>query len=461
MESQTDLAGNRMDPLPLDLSPYFEDLESYDLLHWVGHVCEMVGLLIESEGPAAALGDFVEIETGAGNRIRCQVVGFRDGRVLSLPLDEPVGLQLGNRVITRKHDAQIGVSSDLLGRVIDGFGKPIDGAEPIRAEAFYDLSAPPPNPLKRANLVRPLYTGIRVIDSLVPLGVGQRVGLFGGSGVGKSTLLSTLCRNHAAEVNVVALIGERNREVRAFIENDLGEEGMRRSIVVVATSDQPAPLRVRAALVAIAIAEYFRDLGKDTLLVMDSVTRLAMAQREIGLASGEPPSQKGYTPSVFSLLPKICERAGSFEKGSITAIFTVLVEGDDFNEPICDAVRGILDGHLILSRKLQSEGHYPCIDPINSISRFAGALMSAEHSSMGQTLRESLSIFQRSEDLIQLGAHVEGKNRKLDASIQNRESIVSFLRQESDTLSPWPDTMNQLGELATRLGYQERQKVHE
>lgn len=439
------------DSKPLNLNPYFLDLESHDLLHWVGHVREMVGLLIESDGPSAAVGDFCEIQTNAGNRIRCQVVGFRDGRVLSMPLDEPVGLQLGNRIVARKQAAQIGISEALLGRVIDGFGRPIDGGETIRPDAFYDLSTAPPNPLSRAHITRRLETGIRVIDSLLPLGIGQRVGLFGGSGVGKSTLLSALCRNHAADVNVIALIGERNREVRAFIENDLGEEGMKRSIVVVATSDQPAPLRVRAAFVAMAIAEYFRDLGKDTLLVMDSVTRLAMAQREIGLASGEPPSQKGYTPSVFALLPKLCERAGNFQRGSITGIFTVLVEGDDFNEPVCDAVRGILDGHLILSRKLQSEGHYPCIDPLHSISRLASALMTPDHARMAQTLRESMSIYQRSEDLIQLGAHVEGKNRKLDASIHHRDSINEFLRQDSATVSPWQNTFHQLGELAANL----------
>lgn len=452
MELLTALAADPINGPPLDLTPYFGDLEAHDLLHWVGHVREMVGLLIESDGPCAALGDFCEIQTNSGGRIRTQVVGFRDGRVLSLPLDEPIGLQLGNRVVTRKQAAQIGVSTGLLGRVIDGFGKPIDGGEPVRADAYYDLAAVPPNPLSRVKIDKPLKTGIRVIDALLPFGMGQRVGLFGGSGVGKSTLLSTLCRNHSAQVNVIALIGERNREVRAFIENDLGEEGMKNSVVVVATSDQPAPLRVRAALVAMSIAEYFRDLGKDTLLVMDSVTRLAMAQREIGLASGEPPSQKGYTPSVFALLPKIFERAGNFPKGSITGIFTVLVEGDDFNEPICDAVRGILDGHLILSRKLQSEGHYPCIDSLHSISRLAGALMTPEHSRMAQALRESLSIYERSEDLIQLGAHIEGKNRKLDSSVTHRDSIKRFLKQDSAVVSPWEQTFTELTELASKLG---------
>jgi FliI/YscN family ATPase len=451
LESLTGLADSFRDPLPLDLEPFFNDVESSDLLQWVGYVREMVGLLIESDGPSVAIGDFCEIQTSAGGRIRSQVVGFREGRVLSLPLDEPAGLQLGSRVIARSHAGQIGVGPELLGRVLDGFGKPIDSGAPIAVDKFYDLSAPAPSPLSRAGITMPLTTGFRVIDGMLPVGVGQRIGLFGGSGVGKSTLLSSLCRNHSADVNVIALIGERNREVRHFIEHDLGEEGMRRSVVVVATSDQPAPLRVRAAFVAMAIAEYFRDQSKNVLLVMDSVTRLAMAQREIGLASGEPPSQKGYTPSVFSLLPKVFERAGNFEKGSITGIFTVLVEGDDFNEPVCDAVRGILDGHFILSRRLQSEGHYPSIDVLSSISRLANALMDPGHARHAQQVREALSIYQNSEDLISLGAHVEGRNSKLDASIRSREAVKQFLRQTPYEKSAWSDTRSGLENLAKQL----------
>jgi FliI/YscN family ATPase len=451
LASLTVLAGNLPDPAPLNLNPYFDDLQSADLLHWVGIVREMVGLLIESDGPSVAIGDFCEVQTAIGGRIRCQVVGFRDGRVLSLPLDEPTGIQLGSRVVARKQAGLIGVGPELLGRILDGFGKPMDEGEPVFSEAFYELAARAPSPLSRANIDTPLTTGFRVIDGMLPLGVGQRVGLFGGSGVGKSTLLSALCRNQSADVNVIALIGERNREVRQFIENDLGPEGMRRSVVVVATSDQPAPLRVRAAFVAMAIAEYFRDKSQNVLLVMDSVTRLAMAQREIGLSSGEPPSQKGYTPSVFSLLPRIFERAGKFETGSITGIYTVLVEGDDFNEPVCDAVRGTIDGHIILSRRLQAEGHYPCIDVLSSISRLAGALMDQSHAKNAQKLREALATYHGAEDLIDLGAHVEGRNAKLDASIRCREPLKKFLRQSAHETATREETRREMEILAQQL----------
>ena len=297
------------------------------------------------------------------------MIGFRDGRVLSMPLEETGGLCLGDRIVARGGNADVDVSPLLLGRVLDGFGAAMDGGPPILAAEARPIYAQPPGPMERAHIDQRLPTGIRVIDGMLPCGKGQRIGIFGGSGVGKSTLLGSMARSSSAGVNVIALIGERNREVRAFIEHDLGEEGMSRSVVVVATSDRPAPLRVRACFVALAIAEYFRDKGEDVLLVMDSVTRLAMAQREIGLAAGEPPSQKGYTPSVFSLLPKICERAGNFAQGSITAFFTVLVEGDDFNEPVCDAVRAILDGHIVLARELGAAGHFPAIQVLDSVSR--------------------------------------------------------------------------------------------
>src|SRR5580704_5972712 len=325
-----------------DLTPFIAGLDQIDLLPWTGQVTATVGLLIESQGPAVAIGDFCDILTENDRKIRTQVIGFRNGRVLAMPLDEPDGLQLGSPVVARVQEARLAVGPGLLGRVLDGFGQPMDGGPAIEATDTYPLYAPPPNPLKRRHITDRLVTGIRPIDSLLTCGKGQRIGLFGGSGVGKSTLLGAMSRKNSAQVSVVALIGERNREVKAFLEHELGPEGMEHSVVVVATSDRPAPLRIRAAFVALAAAEYFRDQGKDVLLVMDSVTRLAMAQREIGLAAGEPPSQKGYTPSVFTLLPKVFERAGSFQTGSITGFFTVLVEGDDFNEPICDAARGIL-----------------------------------------------------------------------------------------------------------------------
>ncbi len=420
-----------MEESSLNLGPYFEDLGHLHTMRWTGEVVQVVGLLIESKGPAVALGDFIEIYTSDRRPIRCQVVGFRNGRVLSMPLEEAVGLQLGDRVIAREEAALIGVGRDLLGRVLDGFGHPIDSGVRLTPEANYSIFATPPNPLDREHITDPLITGIRSIDSLLPCGIGQRVGLFGGSGVGKSTLLSTMARNHSADVSVIALIGERNREVRAFLDHDLGREGLKRSVVVVATSDHPAPLRVRACFVAMAIAEYFRDQGLKVLFVMDSVTRLAMAQREIGLATGEPPSQKGYTPSVFALLPKIFERAGNFRNGSITGFFTVLVEGDDFNEPICDAVRSMLDGHIILSRQLQAAGHYPAIDVLNSISRLTSSIAPVDQQRSARKLREALAVYARSEDLIQLGAHVQGANPTLDASIRAREQILNFLRQYS------------------------------
>src|ERR1700691_1319832 len=404
----------------VDLTPYIEDLDQIDLLPWSGQVTATVGLLIESQGPAVAIGDFCEILAGNGRSIRTQVIGFRNGRVLAMPLDEPDGLQLGSRVIARSQEARLGVGNGLLGRVLDGFGQPMDGGPPVEPSATYPLYSSPPNPLQRVHITERLVTGVRSIDSLLACGKGQRIGLFGGSGVGKSTLLGAMSRKNSAQVSVIALIGERNREVKAFLENELGPEGMKRSVVVVATSDRPAPLRIRAAFVALAAAEYFRDQGADVLLVMDSVTRLAMAQREIGLAAGEPPSQKGYTPSVFALLPKIFERAGNFERGSITGFFTVLVEGDDFNEPICDAARGILDGHLILSRDLAASGHYPALDLLNSISRLANKVVTKAEIEASQKVRESLSLYHDSQDLIQLGAYVAGTNPKLDAAIRCR-----------------------------------------
>jgi flagellum-specific ATP synthase len=436
---------------PISLDPYIKDLDQMDLIPWSGEVTATAGLLVESQGPAAAVGDFCEISTGNGRIVRTQVIGFRNGRVLAMPLDEPDGLQLGSRVVARSQDARLAVGPGLLGRVLDGFGQPMDGGPAIEAETTYPLYSPPPSPLDRRHITERLVTGVRAIDGLLTCGKGQRIGLFGGSGVGKSTLLGAMSRKNSAQVSVIALIGERNREVKAFLEHELGVEGMKRSVVVVATSDRPAPLRIRAAFVALAAAEYFRDQGADVLLVMDSVTRLAMAQREIGLAAGEPPSQKGYTPSVFTLLPKIFERAGSFQKGSITGFFTVLVEGDDFNEPICDAARGILDGHLILSRELAASGHYPAIDLLNSISRLANKVNTKAEVEAAQKVRESLSLYQQSADLIQLGAHVQGANPRLDQSIRVRPQIISYLRQDADNYSPAEETRNGLFSLVKQL----------
>jgi flagellum-specific ATP synthase len=435
----------------LDFRPHLEALERLETYRWTGTVTELVGLLIESEGPAAAVGDFCEIHCAGGRRIRTQVVGFRDGRVLSLPLEETGGIQLGDRVVARKEEARVGVGRDLLGRVLDGFGQPMDSGAPPEAEEWYELYRPPPGPLEREPIREPLVTGIRAIDSLLPCGKGQRIGIFGGSGVGKSVLLGAMSRHNFADVSVIALVGERNREVRAFIEQELGAEGMKRAVVVVATSDRPAPLRVRACFVALAVAEYFRDQGADVLLVMDSVTRLAMAQREIGLAAGEPPSQKGYTPSVFNLLPRVFERAGNFRRGSITGFFTVLVEGDDLNEPIADAVRAILDGHIVLSRRLAAAGHYPAIDVLNSVSRLSPQITPPEHWQAAQRIRDALSAYQQAEDLINLGAYVSGTNPKLDAALRARQRLLEFLRQEAGVKSPLEETRAGLEAVAALL----------
>lgn len=436
----------------LGLGRYFEALPRIDPVRSAGRVTDIVGLLVESEGPATAIGDFCEVRTSTGRSIRTQVIGFRNSHVLSMPLEETDGLQAGDTLVARAEDAKVAVGRSLLGRVLDGFGKPMDGGPDIPGERAYELYAAPPPPLERENINEPLVTSIRAIDSLLPCGKGQRIGIFGGSGVGKSTLLAAMSKHSQAGVNVIALVGERNREVREFIENDLGPDGLARSVIVVATSDRPAPLRLRACFVALAVAEYFRDSGEDVLLVMDSVTRLAMAQREIGLAAGEPPSQKGYTPSVFHLLPKVFERAGNFRHGSITGFFTVLVEGDDLTEPISDAVRAILDGHIVLSRDMGAAGHYPAIDVLQSVSRLASRVATAEHNESARKIREALATYRRSEDLINLGAYASGSNPQLDAAIGLLPELNRFLRQGIDEASSAAETLATLKALAESGG---------
>jgi FliI/YscN family ATPase len=427
-----------------DLNRYLSFVERSTFERTEGSVSEVVGLLVESDGPPGAVGDFCEIQVRSGRAIRVQVIGFREGRLLSMPLEEVDGIEAGARIIRRPEQARLGVGPELLGRVLDGFGCPMDGRPAGETRAELDLYAAPPGPLEREHIVEPLATGIRVIDGLLPCGKGQRVGIFGGSGVGKSTLLGCMARNNSADVSVIALIGERNREVRGFLEHELGPEGLAKSVVVCATSDRPAPLRIRACFVALAIAEYFRDQGADVMLIMDSVTRLAMAQREIGLAAGEPPSQKGYTPSVFHLLPKIFERAGNFHRGSITGLFTVLVEGDDFNEPIADATRGILDGHIILSRELGAAGHYPAIDVLHSTSRLEGALSTPGQRDAARKIRGAMAEYQRAEDLINLGAYLAGANPHLDSAIQMRSKLVEFLRQTPTEATQREETIERM-----------------
>jgi FliI/YscN family ATPase len=426
-------------------------LAHIDPLRRTGTVTEVTGMIVQSTGPLAAVGEVCEIESSSDRRILVQVVGFRDGQVLSMPLEETTGLIPGSSIVARADESSVRVGPGLLGRVLDGYGRPIDGKPPIDSAIHYPLQAPPPNPMERRHITERLVTGVRVLDGMLPLGKGQRMGIFGGSGVGKSTLLGSLAKNNSAQVTVVGLIGERNREVLEFIDHELGPEGLKRSVIVVATSDRPAPLRARAALTCTAVAEYFRDQGLDVLLIMDSVTRLAMAQREIGLAAGEPPSQKGYTPSVFSLLPKIFERAGNFQRGSITGLYTVLVEGDDFNEPISDAVRSILDGHIILSRKLGDMGHYPAIDLLQSVSRLTSKIATPDEKAVAQKVREAMALYRNSEDLIQLGAYVAGSNPKLDTSLRCISSIDQFLRQEPHYKASFEETTAQLTSVAQAL----------
>jgi flagellum-specific ATP synthase len=440
-----------MTGMPGILRRYIDGLHDLETMQETGEVVEVAGLLVESNGPAAGIGDFCEIRTAGGGRVRSQVIGFRNGRVLSMPLEETGGVQLGDAIVARRSAARMPVGPELIGRVLDGFGRPIDGGPELAASQSRDLYHPPPGPLEREHITQPLATGIRVIDSLLPVGLGQRIGIFGGSGVGKSTLLGCMARNNSADITVIALVGERNREVRAFLDHEMGTEGMRRAVVVVATSDRPAPLRVRACFTSLAIAEYFRDEGANVLLVMDSVTRLAMAQREIGLAAGEPPAQKGYTPSVFALMPKVFERAGNFERGSITGLFTVLVEGDDFNEPICDAVRAILDGHIVLSRQLAAANHYPAIDVLQSVSRLQSELASPEQAAGARAAREALALYRQAEDLIQLGAYTAGTNPRLDTVIRTRPQILEFLKQEPGLRSPREETLRELARIATAL----------
>jgi flagellum-specific ATP synthase len=421
------------DPV-IDLGVYSEKLRHMNLIKTVGSVKRAVGLVVESQGPPVSVGELCEIAgSGGGDPIPAEVIGFRDNYVLSMPLFKVNGVKLGDKVICRKKQATVPVCSALLGRVIDALGNPIDDLGPIPTAEYYPLHHSSTNPLERQNIDEMLGTGIRAIDGLLTCGKGQRIGIFGGSGVGKSTLLGMMSRYTSADVNVISLVGERGREVRGFIEKDLGEEGLKRSVVVVSTSDQPPLLRIRAALVATTIAEYFRDQGKDVLLVMDSLTRFAMAQREVGLAAGEPPSSKGYTPSVFALLPRLLERAGNFRSGgSITGFYTVLVEGDDMNEPVADAVRSLLDGHIVLSRDLAWRNHYPCIDILASVSRLMPDLVSGSTLEKAGRVRDWLSTYFKAEDMLNIGAYVKGSNPKIDQALRKMDAVNAFLKQRSD-----------------------------
>ncbi len=414
----------------------------------LGRVAQVVGLIAESEGPSSRVGDVCLVEARVGQPpVVCEVVGFRGERVLLMPLGDMAGVQPGSLVRSTGSCLRVPVGAGMLGRVVDGLGRPIDGKGPLSVTATYPNLAPPPNPMERQMITRPFATGVRAIDGMLTIGVGQRVGVFAGSGVGKSTLLGMVARYGRADVNVIALVGERGREVREFIENDLGPDGLERSVVVVATSDEPALVRIKAALTATAIAESFRDEGHDAMLMMDSVTRFAMAQREVGLAVGEPPSTKGYTPSVFALLPKLMERAGCAAKGAITAIYTILVDGDDTNEPVADASRAILDGHIVLSRKLTSRGHYPPIDVQNSLSRTMPMVVPPEQVMEASAIRELIAAYDDVEDLVSVGAYKAGSQPKSDEAIAKIPAINAFLRQDRGDRAEFDMTREQLKEI--------------
>jgi len=404
-------------------------IQKPDLLEVVGKVVQVVGLVVEAQVQGVSIGELCNIVIDDNKSILAEVAGFKEGKVLLMPLGSIGGIRPGSRIYATGHPIRVKVGPQLLGRVLDGLGNPMDRKGDLEFDTYYDIDRDPPDAVQRPRITDVLRVGVKAIDGLLTLGKGQRVGIFAGSGVGKSTLMGMLARNCEADVNVISLVGERGREVKDFIEESLGEEGLRRSVVVCATSDTPPVIRMKGALVGTAIAEYFRDQGKNVLFMMDSVTRFAMAQREIGLATGEPPTTKGYTPSVFALLPRLMERAGTSEKGSITAIYTVLVDGGDMDEPIADAARGILDGHMILSRDLAAKNHYPCIDVPQSVSRLFSNICADDHKKSAGKLREVLARYNEAEDLINIGAYVKGSNPKIDYAISKIDAVNSFLRQ--------------------------------
>lgn len=414
-----------------DLTAYESRIERARTVRYFGSVSQVIGLVVESRGPLVAVGDLCHIEHERQSAvIPAEVVGFRNERVLLMPIEDVQGVSAGSRVVSTGMPLSVGVGEGLLGRVINPLGKPLDNRGPLMCEARRSLHAQPPNPLERERISQPISTGIRAIDGLLTCGKGQRMGIFSASGVGKSTLLGMIARHTSADVNVIALVGERGREVRDFLERDLGPEGLARSIVVVATSETSAVMRLTCVLAATTIAEYFRDRGNDVVLMMDSVTRFATAGREVGLAIGEPPATKGYPPSVFARLPKVLERAGRSSRGSITGFYTILVEGDDMDEPIADAVRAILDGHVVLSRKLANKGQYPAIDVLESISRLSADLTDEEQRVRVQQFKNVLATYREAEDLISIGAYVEGSNPKIDFARKMIDRINGYLRQD-------------------------------
>jgi len=425
-----------------------------------GRIVQIIGLVVESLGPAVSIGDLCQIENPeSGGSIRAEVVGFRENRILMMPLGSVSGITPGSTVISTGEHIRVPVGDQLIGRVIGGLGEPIDGLGPLLCNKSRVIESTPIPALKRTRITEPIRTGIKAIDIMAACGRGQRMGIFAGSGVGKSVLMGMIARGSSADVNVIALVGERGREVREFIEKDLGKEGLKRSIVVAVTSDQPSLIRIKGAYVATAIAEYFRDQGKNVMLLLDSVTRIAIAQREIGLAIGEPPATKGYTPSVFALLPRLLERAGTNEKGSITGLYTVLVEGDDFNEPISDAVRSILDGHVALSRKLAAVNQYPAVDILDSISRLMIDVSRPEHLELAARAREIVATYRESEDLINIGAYVKGSSPKIDYAISKINEINKFFRQGIEELCNFENSLKSLGDILSTGNSVNNEKV--
>lgn len=422
----------------------YAEVTKNNLWTYTGEVTRVIGMGIESKGPLANMGDICVVEArGDKEPITAEVVGFKEGRLMLMPLGSLEGIGPGCKVKAFGDKLTVKVDESLLGKVVDWKAMPIDG-EMIYCKDIAPIENDAPNPMSRKRIKTPLELGVRAIDGMLTVGKGQRIGIFAGSGVGKSTLMGMIARNALSDINIIALIGERGREVKEFIENDLKEEGLKRSIVVVATSDQPALMRLKAAKTATALAEYFREQGKDVLLMMDSLTRFSMAQREIGLAIGEPPVSRGYPPSVYAELPKLLERAGNSDKGSITGMYTVLVDGDDFNEPITDTARGILDGHIVLSRKLAHKAHYPAIDVLASISRVMSNIATSEHKKMAAELKKQMAIYKESEDLINVGAYNKGSNAEIDLAIEKNPSITSFLCQSVEDRVAFEETLNEM-----------------
>lgn len=431
------------------LNKYISVVDKEDPIHYVGKVFSVKGLLVSSRGPVCVIGEICQIELASGQSILAEVVGLNENTVQLAAFSETKGIEVGCNVIASGHIMEVAVGEGLLGRVIDATGKPYDNKPDITPDTYYPAVASPPNPMSRLPINKRITTGVRAIDALLTCGKGQRLGIFAGSGVGKSTLMSIIARNTNADINVIGLIGERGREVMDFIKRDLGTQGLKRSVVVVATSDQPAIARLRAAYVATSVAEYFRDKGKDVMLMLDSVTRFAHAQREIGLANGEPPAQRGFPPSVFDSLPKLLERTGTNDKGSITAFYTVLVDGDDMDEPITDKVRGTLDGHIVLSRKLAQKGHYPAIDILASVSRLSKRVTGKQTQQACNMIRQQIALYEQNEDMITAGVYQKGVSPQMDKAIDMHPAIEEFLCQDEYSPCAINDTLKKLSSLTS------------